>query len=203
VPIPFHDVGDVDELGSAGFFKIETLRGNQPATVGAVAGLLVINARGEPLEFAYNRVELRHPVLWGDRVARCHLQRRLVASLLSVCSHNPRLLVGLEDEIDADVFGRELRLEVSIVRIGTVVPGERVVDYTTGEVLDEPSPLIPVVWQPEQPLDGSSAYRLFGRLRAHGLLLEPFERASLGLREVYSSNEVEPPRMRQQNGWRV
>jgi hypothetical protein len=65
VPIPFHDVGDVEELGSAGFLKLEPFVGENQVTVGAVAGLLVINARGEPLEFAFNRVELRHPMLLG------------------------------------------------------------------------------------------------------------------------------------------
>jgi hypothetical protein len=191
VPIPFHEVGDIEELGSAGFLKLEPLVGHNRLTIGTLAGLLVINARGEPLEFAFNRVELRHPVLWGERVARCHLQRRLVASLLSVCSYDPRLLVCLDDEIDADLFGRELRIEVAIARLGAILPAKRVVDHTTGEVLDESSPVIPVTWATAQPSDDSAEHRLFERLGAHGLLLEPFERASLGLREVYSQIEME------------
>jgi hypothetical protein len=184
VPIPFHDVGDVEELGSAGFLKLEPFVGENQVTVGAVAGLLVINARGEPLEFAFNRVELRHPVLWGERLARCHLQRRLVASLLSVCSSDPRLLACMDDEIDADLFGRELRLEMSVVRLQAF--------QTRGE----PSLPIPVVWQPAPPSDDSPEHRLFERLGAHGLLREPFERASLALREVFSPSGVETGVMR-------
>jgi hypothetical protein len=198
VPIPFHDVGDVDELGSAGFLKLEVVA-DERATVSAVAGLLVINARGEPLEFAFNRAELRHRELWGERLARGHLQRRLVTSLLSVSSYDPRLLACLEDEIDTDLFGSELRVEVPIVRFGAFVPGNRVVDHLTGEVLDESAPLIPCTWQPAPPSDDTAAHRLFERLGAHGLLLEPFERASLGLREVYPPVGVEVGMLRQRD----
>lgn len=197
MPISFHDVGDVDELGSAGFLKLEPLVGDDRVTVGAVAGLLVINARGEPLEFAFNRVELRHPSLWGERLARSHLQRRLVASLLSVCNSDPRLLVCLDDEIDLDLFGRELRVEVPIVRIGVLAPHERAVDRATGDGIDEGSPPMPITWQPAPPNDASAEHRLFERLGAHGLLLEPFERASLGLKEVYSPGAGNAGVMRQ------
>jgi hypothetical protein len=56
VPIPFHDIDDVDELGSAGFIKLElVVGGDVRMTSGAMASLLVINPRGEPLEFAFNR----------------------------------------------------------------------------------------------------------------------------------------------------
>jgi hypothetical protein len=174
VPIPFHDVGDVEELGSAGFLKLEPFVGENQVTVGAVAGLLVINARGEPLEFAFNRVELRHPVLWGERLARCHLQRRLVASLLSVCSSDPRLLACLDNEIEADLFGRELLVGVPVARLQACPPSA------------ELALPVAVVWQPAPPGDGSAEHRLFERLGAHGLLLEPFERAALALREVFS-----------------
>ena len=186
MPIPFHDVEDVDELGSAGFLKLEALVGHLGMTSGAAAGLLVINARGEPLEFAFNRIALNHPALWGERLARGHLQRRLVASLLSVCSHDPRLLVCLADEIDASLFGHDLRVEVPVACISTVLPGEHVVDQITGEVLDESPQLDRVAWQPSPPSADSTEHRLFDRLSSHGLLLEPLERASLGLREVYA-----------------
>src|SRR5438128_9339878 len=112
MPIPFHDVDDVDELGAAGFLKLEPLHGS-----GAVVGLLVINARGEPLEFAFNRLQLSQPFLWTERLARGYLERRLVTSVLSVCSHDPRLLVCLADEVDDTLFGRDLRLEVPLARI--------------------------------------------------------------------------------------
>src|SRR5579859_2567436 len=112
MPIPFHDVDDVDELGAAGFLKVEPLPGT-----GAVIGLFVVNARGEPLEFAFNRLELTHPFLWTERLARAHLERRLVTSVLSVCSHNPRLLLCLVSELDETLLGRDLRLEVPLARI--------------------------------------------------------------------------------------
>jgi hypothetical protein len=41
------------------------------------------------------------------------------------------------------------------------------------------------IWYPEKPLVGSTESRLFSRLAASGLLLEPFERIARGLAEVY------------------
>jgi hypothetical protein len=42
-------------------------------------------------------------------------------------------------------------------------------------------------WFPFKPPDESIEERLVNHLISHGLLLEPFERALKGLREVYSS----------------
>jgi hypothetical protein len=55
----------------------------------------------------------------------------------------------------------------------------------TGEVLEEEDAPPHVAWQPAPPDSGSSERRLFEYLVAHGLLLEPFERAVVGLQEVY------------------
>jgi hypothetical protein len=201
MPIPFHDVDDIDELGAAGFFKLEPLPG-----IGAVVGLLVINVRGEPLEFAFNRMELAHPFLWTERLARRYLERRLVTSVLSVCSHDPRLLVCLANELDDTLLGRDLRLDVPLVRIAHARPSwpghsevimsvsndeVRAVDPATGEVLDTRRPDVQVSWQPAPPGEDSTARRLFDRLSAAGLLVEPFERASVGLREVYAARALD------------
>ncbi len=40
-------------------------------------------------------------------------------------------------------------------------------------------------WFPEPPGAESTPRRLFQHLRTHGLLQEPFERAAIGLREVF------------------
>jgi hypothetical protein len=52
-------------------------------------------------------------------------------------------------------------------------------------VLEEEDATQHVAWQPAVPDDGSAARRLWEHLTAHGLLVEPFERAAVGLREVY------------------
>ena len=79
MPIPFSDVEDYDELGSAAFLKVE----RSPDNACCLGALLVISARGEPLEFGYNRVRVPQPYLWRDEDLRRHTEQRLTTSLLS------------------------------------------------------------------------------------------------------------------------
>ena len=95
MPIPFSDVDEIDGLGSAAFLKVERWL-DGACCLGA---LLVISARGEPLEFGYNRVRVPQPFLWREADLRRYTERRLTASLLSVCSQQPRLLLCLADEV--------------------------------------------------------------------------------------------------------
>jgi hypothetical protein len=183
VPIAFNDVDEIgSEWGSAAYLKVDS-SSDGGCSVGA---LLVISARGEPLEFAYNRVRVPQPFLWREADLRRYVQRRLTASLLSVCAQQPRILLCLEDEVGVWLFGQDLRLEVPVARVTPADPVARRIDPDTGEVLDaECQSPAQVAWQPAPPGDDSVERRLFEHLSVHGLLLEPFERAALGLREVY------------------
>ena len=161
--------------------KLETSSDNA-CCLGA---LLVISARGEPLEFGYNRVRVPQPFLWRESDLRNHLQRRLIASLLSVCSQQPRLILCLDNEVSASLFGRDIELELPVARVAPPAPRPRV-DTETGEVLEEgDSSPAQIAWHPAPPEDRSPERMLFERLAARGLLVEPFERAVAGLREVY------------------
>jgi hypothetical protein len=150
-----------------------------------LGALLVISARGEPLEFGYNRVRVPQPFLWREADLRRYVQRRLTASLFSVCSQQPRLLLCLAEEVTMRLFGEDLQLEVPVARVALPAGSVRRIDTETGEVLEEESPPPHVAWQPGSPNEGSPERRLFDHLTTHGLLLEPFERAVAGLREVY------------------
>lgn len=183
MPIAFNDVDELrSELGSAAYLKVDS-SSDGGCSLGA---LLVISARGEPLEFAYNRVRVPQPFLWREADLRRYVQRRLTTSLLSVCAQQPRILLCLEDEVGVWLFGQDLQLEVPVARVTPAGPAARRIDPDTGEVLDAQSlPPAQVAWQPAPPDDDSVERRLFEHLSVHGLLLEPFERAALGLREVY------------------
>ncbi|MBV9579017.1 MAG: hypothetical protein JO057_10540 [Chloroflexi bacterium] len=185
MPIPFGDVDDADGLGSAAFLKLE----RSPDNACCLGALFVMSARGEPLEFGYNRVRVPHAFLWRPADLRRHTDRRLTSSLLSVCSQQPRLLVCLASEVGAELFGLDLRIELSVARVREPV---RKVDRETGEVLEDSGDPLHVVWQPAPPEDGSHERRLFEHLATHSLLLEPFERAALGLQEVYGPQPFEP-----------
>jgi len=73
VPVPFRDEADPDRFGSAAFLRIV------PADDGdAVLGaLFLVNARGEPVEFTYNRLEIVQRFLWRADDLRRHAARRL------------------------------------------------------------------------------------------------------------------------------
>jgi hypothetical protein len=187
MPIPFSDVDDGDGLGSAAFLKLERSSDNA-CCLGA---LFVVSARGEPLEFGYNRVRVPQPYLWRQADLRRYAERRLTTSLLSVCSQQPRLLLCLASEVGTELFGQDLQVELPVARIGAAPSVYRHVDTETGEVLDEEEEPPDVAWQPALPEDGSLERRLFEYLAAHGLLLEPFERAVVGLQEVYGPKPCE------------
>jgi hypothetical protein len=182
VPIAFRDAIDVEELGPAAFLKIE------PAADGVeyLGGLFLINARGEPLEFAYNRVVLPETFLWRRADLRRHAERRLTISLLSIAESEPRLLLCLADEVGSELFCQDLQLALPVGRIAEPLRATAYADQEVQEVLDGPPPLH-LFWFPAPPAADSLERQLFGRLSAHGLLLEPFERAASGLQEVYSA----------------
>jgi hypothetical protein len=183
MPIPFNDIGeDSSGLGSAAFLKVDS-SSDGACSLGA---LLVISARGEPLEFAYNRVRVPQPFLWREADLRRYVVRRLTTSLLSVCSQQPRILLYLDDEVHVPPFEQDLLLEMPVAGVTAPGPSSRRTDASTGEVTEELGlPAAHVSWHPAPPEHGSVERRLFEHLSVHGLLLEPFERAEIGLREVY------------------
>jgi hypothetical protein len=181
MPIPYTDVEDFGGLGSAAYLKFE----RSPDDACSLGALLVISARGEPLEFGYNRVRIPHPFLWREDDLRRYVQRRLTASLLSVCSQQPRLLLCLGHEVSPWLFSQDLQVEVRVVRVAPSVSLQRRVDIETGEVIEEVGEPPHIAWQPAPPDVDSIERRLFEHLTTHGLLLEPFERVVTGLREVY------------------
>src|SRR3954462_8717249 len=95
MPVPFRDADEFEELGAAGFLKIE--QGSSPSAF--LAALFLVSARGEPLEFAYNRIETPNTVLWRPSDLRRYVERRLTASLLQLCSPVPGLLLSLAAQV--------------------------------------------------------------------------------------------------------
>jgi len=181
VPIPFRDADDIEELGSAAFLKLERSESGA-AYLGA---LLLINARGEPLEFTYNRVDLPRTFLWREADLRRHAERTLTASLLMLAAGAPRLLLALADEVGSELFSLDIEVSVPVGRIGRPAELSATAEREGLEIVDAPEP-VHVFWHPRPPEGASPERRLFARLHRHGLLLEPFERALIGLHEAYA-----------------
>jgi hypothetical protein len=117
--------------------------------------------------------------------------RRLALSLFRECSLTPALLFCRADVVDPHLFGPsgQLTLDVPVGRIATAAEA---VGYAgaerqaTVETADSGGQLqeTHLFWTPAPP-EGSAGL-LFNRLAERGLLLEPFDRAARGLREVYA-----------------
>jgi hypothetical protein len=168
MPLAFHDSEDVRALGAAGFLHVEPVSPEDATRFGA---LFFVNARGEPLEFVHNRLELLGDALWR-REDRLHAAvSRLSASLFRAAALTPAVLLCRADAVGPELFGAEghIKVVVPVVRVSRAGEG-------AGHEVE-------VTWCTGRP-EGSASV-LFDLLAERGLLLEPFERAAQGLREVY------------------
>jgi hypothetical protein len=77
-----------------------------------------------------------------------------------------------------------VRVEIPVARIALPLAAAPFAAVEVEEMLEEPEPLH-LFWFPAPPGPDSAERHLFDRLRTRSLLLEPFERAATGLREVY------------------
>jgi hypothetical protein len=180
MPIPYRDADDLDELGAVGYLKIE------PVTDGSgyLGALFLLNARGEPLEFTYNRIDTPNTFLWRSEDLRRHAARKLTASLFSLCPRTPRLLLCLAKEVGRELFSQDIQVSIPVCRLAGDRKAVSALDGETSDVMQDTEPVY-AFWFPGKPAEESVESRLLQLIATRGLLLEPFERASIGLREVY------------------
>src|SRR5262245_23424427 len=182
MPIPYRDADDLDELGTVGYLKIEPVAGGS----GYLGALFLLNARGEPLEFTYNRIDTPQTFLWRQDDLRRHAARKLTVSLFSLCPRTPRVLLCLAKEVGSELFSQDIQTSIPVGRIAPAAEVGSPASQETQETVSASEP-VQVFWFPGKPAEGSIELRLLQLLASRGLLLEPFERASVGLREVYQA----------------
>lgn len=185
MPIPFHDQDDLEALGTAAFLLLEA--NSDP--LGYRGAIFQINARGEPVEFTYNRVETPNTFLWRPADIRRAALRRLAASLFTLCPRIPRLILCLAAETPPELFTQDITVDLPVCRIARVldpeIQAEAEVHEPPGE--DDPAHLF---WYPTPAGDDTPERALLQALIRHGLLFEPFQRASAGLNELFG--EADP-----------
>jgi hypothetical protein len=185
MPIPYRDADDLDELGVVAYLKIEPIADGS----GYLGALFLVNARGEPVEFTYNRLDTPHTFLWRQEDLHRHAARKLTASLFSLCPRTPRLLLCLAKEIGSELFCQDIQVSIPVCRLAVASDMVSPAAAETPDTISAAAPLH-AFWFPGKPAEDAIELRLFHLLAARGLLLEPFGRASIALREVYKAQET-------------
>ena len=180
MPIPFHDQDDLETLGTAGFLLLEAT--SEP--LGFRGAIFQINARGEPVEFTYNRVETPNTFLWRPADIRRAALRRLTASLLTLCPRIPRLILCLAAETPPELFTQDITVSLPVCRIARSLDADLMAPPEVHEPPGEDGPAH-LFWYPAPPEDDTPERVLIQAMIRHGLLFEPFQRASSGLNELF------------------
>ncbi len=166
MPIPFRDAGEIEELGAAAFLRF--IRDTTGTAV--VAGVLLVDARAEPLEFVHHWIALPGGTLWSVAEAWRYAGRRLTAELFRALGRTPGFLLVL-DTPASELWLRDLEIGIPAGIMEDM--GER---RATA-----------VRWLGEAPPLSSPAGRLYDRLASRGLLAESFDRVARALREFHPS----------------
>lgn len=185
MPIPYRDAGEVEALGYAGFLRIVR------ADDSYLGALFLVNARGEPIEFAYSRMDVQRRFLWRRDALNRYAARKLAGSLFDTCPRVPQVLLLLAEEVPVEVLTEDLEVHLPTARVARA-------EALIGQARDEERELlgggegaVQVFWLGGLPGEHDPGRQLVGHLADRGLLLEPFHRAQVGLREVFGLAQSE------------
>ncbi len=177
MPVPFRDADGLRSLGNAGFLKMES-----PGKSEFRGALFLINAYGDPIEFNYNGIELPYSFLWNPVQMHRQAHRRLLVSLLQLCQNIPTVLCYLSLEMDSGLFREDIRCSIPVCGIPVSSPSP---DKTNRRSVPGYNPFQDFEWIPAVPDKSSREMMLVDQLVRRDLILEPFERASIGLQEIF------------------
>jgi hypothetical protein len=178
VNVPFKDAAELEAGGTAAFLRVIPGRHERERR----AALFQVNARGAPVEFTFNRVDLPSAALWRPEQLEREATKALAASLFEAARRTPLVLVGLAAELDPALFAEDLEVQIPVCRVAVDADGVPS-DEMGEEVLCEDR-RVHLFWRPALPSPESPPRRLVTTLASRGLLLEPFERVLAGLDEA-------------------
>src|ERR1700730_2705684 len=165
MPIPYRDQEDIDNLGTAAFLKVE-VDSSRPGYRGA---LFQINAKGEPIEFSYNRIDTPNTFLWRPADVRRSAINKLVASILQAAPKIPKLVLCLADEVTSDLFCQDIQVSVPVCRITSSIQSTPYSSVEKPESVEQSEPLN-LFWFPGPPASESLERSLVNSLIDRGLV---------------------------------
>ncbi len=165
MPLPYHRPRRADSEGGAAFLQVVSSRSDGTF----YGGLLVLDARGEPVEFVYTSIKAPGGFLWPETRVSESATLALAHSLFDACVKSPDLLIAPVTLASPEFCLREVAVAIPFVLI----------EFGEGEL---PATLR---WVNEPPGAGMRAESILQSLAERRFLVEPFSRISAGLREVY------------------
>ncbi len=177
--VPFKDAAELEAGGTAAFLRLVPGRGGRRRG----AALFQVNARGAPVEFTYNCLDLPTGALWRPEQLEREAAKVLTTSLFEAARRTPLVLLCLAAEIDVALFAEDLEVQIPICRVALEIDGEPF-ETKPAEAVASGDATAHLFWRPSLPSRESPPRRLVTTLAARGLLLEPFERALAGFEEA-------------------
>ena len=157
---------------------------------GVRGALFLVNSRGEPMDFSFARVDVHASFLWRPGESRRQAVVALSRTLFTAATHVPHLLIALAGEVPAAVFTDDLEVAIPVCRLAgpsALAYASSALAYASTESLEELPSAQHLFWAGPPPEAGSDARGVLDALVARQGLVEPFERAALGLQEAYAS----------------
>ena len=175
--VPFRDLREEDGLGVAGYLRFVTeQQGN-----GIQGALFLVNARGEPVDFAFSRIDVPGSFLWRNGESKRRSIASLAAVLFQACPKTPSVLFCLAEEVDPRIFGDDLYVEIPLCRVTETGNSP----YATSESMEALTDGLHLFWVTQSPLAESPARQMVSALQGRQLITEPFERTIQGLEEAF------------------
>ena len=176
--MPFRDVASGEDP-----VKVAYLRFVQESEGRGLRGcMFVVSLQGDPLEFCCTRVDLPTGPLWNLDLALRRAVAELTKALFQASSHRPGAVFCLSAETPKEVFSQDIDAQVPVCRV-SVGPRGNSSGSTSGSGERRS---VSLCWQNEPAPAGSGDSPLSRYLASRDRLMEPFERAGLGLEEAFA-----------------
>ena len=179
MPIPFRDLGEDKPSGVAGFLRFI----GEPDGGGIRGALFIMSTRGEPIEFAFTRVDVHSGVLWRPGHARSRAVFALAKALFESAGNQADVILSLAEETPPEVFSDDMHPEIPLCRVAF----QDSVAMAPSEEVQRLSESLLLYWTTGVPCSGSATACTVELLGQRQLLVEPFERAAQGIQEAFDS----------------
>ncbi len=179
MPIPFRDLGEDEPSGVAGFLRFI----DEPDGRGIRGALFIMSSRGEPIEFVFTRIDIGSGFLWRPGQARSWAVSALAKALFESANNEADVLLSLANETPPAVFSDDIIPEVPLCRVAS----EDTVATAPSENEQRLSESQTLYWANGLPPPDSVTAKTIELLEQHRLLIEPFERAAIGIQEAFES----------------